>query len=62
MAELDVYETHGTREAFERDRLRQEDLLRQGIRMTRVTGMRLQREPGRVIERVARLSARGDAA
>jgi hypothetical protein len=53
--ELDVFETHGTRAAFERDRKRQEDLLLLGIAMTRVTGPRLEREPQQVIERVARL-------
>lgn len=53
--ELDVFETHGTRAAFERDRKRQEDLLLAGITMTRVTGPRLEREPDQVIERVARL-------
>jgi hypothetical protein len=53
--ELDVFETHGTRAAFERDRKRQEDLLLMGIQMTRVTGPRLQREPEEVIRRVARL-------
>lgn len=53
--ELDVFETHGTRAAFERDRKRQEDLLLQGVVMTRVTGPRLEREPGEVIARVARL-------
>ncbi|MDX6634615.1 MAG: hypothetical protein QOF06_818 [Solirubrobacterales bacterium] len=41
--ELDVFETHGTRAAFERDRERQEDLLLAGIAMTRVTGPRLER-------------------
>jgi len=53
--ELDVFETHGTRAAFERDRKRQEDLLLAGIQMTRVTGPRLDREPDEVIGRVARL-------
>ena len=53
--ELDVFETHGTRAAFERDRKRQEDLLLAGITMTRVTGPRLEREPDEVIRRVARL-------
>lgn len=53
--ELDVFETHGTRAAFERDRKRQEDLLLVGIGMTRVTGPRLEREPDEVIERVGRL-------
>jgi hypothetical protein len=53
--ELDVYETHGTREAFERDRIRQEDLKLAGIEMIRVTGTRLEREPSQVVGRVARL-------
>jgi very-short-patch-repair endonuclease len=53
--ELDVFETHGTRAAFERDRKRQEDLLLAGIAMTRVTGPRLAREPDAVIARIARL-------
>ena len=50
--ELDVYETHGSRAAFERDRLRQEDLKLRGIEMIRVTGARLAQEPDTVIERV----------
>ena len=53
--ELDVFETHGTREAFERDRVRQEELLLAGIELIRVTGPRLQREPAVVIEHVTRL-------
>ena len=53
--ELDLFETHGTRAAFERDRERQEDLLLAGIGMTRVTGPRLEREPEEVIARVGRL-------
>ena len=53
--ELDVFETHGTRAAFERDRKRQEDLLLRGVTMIRVTGPRLEREPGAVIGRVERL-------
>ncbi len=52
--ELDVFETHGTRAAFERDRKRHEDLLLAGIEMIRVTGPRLEREPEEVIRRVAR--------
>lgn len=60
--ELDVFETHGTRAAFERDRKRQEDLLLAGIQMTRVTGPRLEREPEEVIRRVARLLAQRGAA
>lgn len=57
VVELDVYETHSSPAAFERDRLRQEDLLLAGIRMTRVTGPRLKREPRVVVERVRRLLA-----
>ncbi|HMJ72800.1 MAG TPA: AbiEi antitoxin N-terminal domain-containing protein [Solirubrobacterales bacterium] len=55
--ELDVYETHGSRAAFESDRLRQEELKLIGIEMIRVTGPRLDREPKMVIERVATLLA-----
>jgi very-short-patch-repair endonuclease len=58
VVELDVYETHGTREAFERDRLRQEELKLVGVEMIRVTGSRLDREPKEVIERVALLLER----
>jgi hypothetical protein len=53
--ELDVFETHGSRAAFERDRKRQEDLLLAEIGTTRVTGPRLEREPRNVIRRVTRL-------
>jgi len=53
--ELDVYETHGTRAAFERDRRRQEDLKLQDIETIRITGPRLDREPTAVIERIATL-------
>lgn len=55
--ELDVYGTHGSRAAFERDRLRQEDLKLAGIELTRVTDVRFHREPKAVLERVARLLA-----
>jgi very-short-patch-repair endonuclease len=51
--ELDIYETHGTHDAFERDRIRQDDLLLVGVEMIRVTGPRLRREPTATIERVA---------
>ncbi len=51
--ELDVYETHGSRGAFERDRVRQDDLMLIGVEMIRVTGPRLKREPKKVAERVA---------
>jgi very-short-patch-repair endonuclease len=53
--ELDTYATHGTNRAFERDRLRQEDLMLVGVGMTRVTDVRFAREPEAVLRRVARL-------
>jgi very-short-patch-repair endonuclease len=53
VVELDVYETHGSHAAFERDRRRQEELLLIGVEMIRVTGPRLDREPEATIERVA---------
>ena len=55
--ELDVYETHGSRAAFERDRLRQEDLKLIGVEMIRVTGPRLEREPEARRRVAAHLSA-----
>lgn len=60
--ELDVYETHGTRAAFERDRVRQETLKLQGIETIRITGPRLDAEPTEVIERIETLlqQRRGD--
>ena len=51
--ELDVYETHGSHAAFERDRLRQEDLKLKGVEMIRVTGPRLDHEPAAIVARVA---------
>jgi very-short-patch-repair endonuclease len=56
--ELDLFETHGTRAAFERDRLRQEELKLLGIEMIRVTRPRLQREPEAVLRNLAALLAR----
>lgn len=56
--ELDTYATHGTHAAFERDHLRDEDLMFAGIELTRVTDVRFQREPKAVLERVATLLSR----
>jgi hypothetical protein len=53
VVELDVYETHGSHAAFERDRLRQEDLKLKGVEMIRVTGPRLDLEPDAMVARVA---------
>lgn len=59
--ELDLFETHGTRDAFERDRLRDEDLALAEVETRRVTGRRLEREPARVVERVGALLGRAQA-
>jgi hypothetical protein len=56
--ELDSYATHGSNAAFERDRLRDEDLALAGIELTRVTDVRFHREPEAVLERVAARLAR----
>lgn len=56
--ELDVYETHGSHAAFERDRQREDDLMLAGVETIRVTGPRLRREPRATIERVAAHLAR----
>jgi very-short-patch-repair endonuclease len=56
--ELDVYETHGSRLSFEEDRERDDELLLAGIETTRVTGPRLDREPGAVVEAIRRHLAR----
>jgi very-short-patch-repair endonuclease len=55
--ELDTYDYHGGRVAFENDRLRQEDLKLVGIEMTRITGTRIDREPDAVIHRLSHLLA-----
>jgi predicted transcriptional regulator of viral defense system len=53
--ELDTYDHHGTPDAFEADRLRQENLKLAGIEMTRITGVRMDREPTAVMRRLRRL-------
>lgn len=58
--ELDFFETHGTRDAFERDPLRDEDLALAGIETRRVTGRRLEREPERLVERLGALLERAE--
>lgn len=55
--ELDSWEYHRTRAAFERDRVRQEDLKLAGIEMTRVTATRVRLEPEAVIARLRKLLA-----
>jgi hypothetical protein len=51
--ELDTYGHHGSPAAFERDRLRHEDLKLAGIEMIRVTGRRIVDEPDNVVRRLA---------
>jgi very-short-patch-repair endonuclease len=53
--EIDAFATHGSPAAFERDRLRQEDLKLQGIEMVRITGVRLEREGAAVVKRLRAL-------
>jgi predicted transcriptional regulator of viral defense system len=50
--ELDGYQTHGTRAAFERDPVRLEELKLEGIDAIRVTARRLEREPAQVAARL----------
>ncbi|HEX7279396.1 MAG TPA: hypothetical protein VF255_07210, partial [Solirubrobacterales bacterium] len=56
--ELDLFETHGSRAAFERDRLRQEELKLLGIEMIRITKPRLDSEQETVIRNLATLLER----
>lgn len=56
--ELDGYEHHGTRAAFERDRLRQEELKLAGIEAIQLTARRVEREPTTVVDRLATLLKR----
>jgi hypothetical protein len=53
VVELDLFETHGTRSAFERDHVRQEELKLLGVEMIRITRPRFQREPEAVIRNLA---------
>lgn len=56
--EVDGWETHGNREAFESDRLRQEDLKLAGIDSIRITALRIEQEPQAVARRLKRLLTR----
>jgi len=56
--ELDLFETHGSRAAFERDRRRQEELKLAGIESIRVTAPRFKREPMVVLRNLAALLER----
>jgi predicted transcriptional regulator of viral defense system len=56
--ELDAYATHGGRAAFERDRVRQEELKLAGVEIVRITAKRFDSDPATVVERVAALLER----
>jgi very-short-patch-repair endonuclease len=58
IAETDGRETHATRQAFERDRLRDQRLTLAGWRVVRFTHRQVTREPGRVARTVGALLAR----
>jgi very-short-patch-repair endonuclease len=53
--ETDGEETHGTRIAFQRDRLRDQLLLAAGYRTARITWLQVQDEPTAVVRRIARM-------
>lgn len=59
--ELDVFATHGSRAAFERDRIRQEELKLAGVEMVRITDVRLAREPAATMRRLGALLAQRGA-
>jgi hypothetical protein len=56
--ELDAYETHGTRDAFESDHDRDLALALAGIETIRVSEKQFRREPDRIVAKVAELLAR----
>jgi len=56
-AELDLYETHGTRESFEEGRGHRGALLLHGVEVITVTATRFAREPDAVLARLRTLLA-----
>ena len=56
--EVDGWETHDSREAFEKDRLRQEDLKLAGIDSIRIAARRIEQEPRAVAKRLKLLLTR----
>ena len=56
--EIDGWDAHRSRAAFENDPLRQEDLKLAGIDMIRITARRLEREPEKVAVRLGYLLER----
>jgi predicted transcriptional regulator of viral defense system len=56
--ELDTWETHGTRDAFERDHDRDLDFVLADIETIRISERQFRREPDQITEKVARLLER----
>lgn len=50
--EVDGWESHGSREAFENDRLRQEEMKLAGIDCIRISARRIETEPEQVAKRI----------
>jgi hypothetical protein len=59
--ELDTWETHGSRDAFERDHDRDLDFAMAGIETIRVSDRQFRREPDEIAARVAHLLGRRQA-
>jgi very-short-patch-repair endonuclease len=55
IVEVDGFETHGTRSAFEADRVRDAELQILGWRVLRTTWRQLERTPHEFIDRLRRL-------
>src|SRR3954453_8761505 len=55
IVELDGFETHGTREAFERDRARDPALTAQGSRVARITKRQLDQTPDQLADQIRAL-------
>lgn len=55
--EVDGWETHGSREAFENDRLRQEEMKLAGIDSIRISARRIETEPQQIAKRIRKLLA-----
>jgi predicted transcriptional regulator of viral defense system len=56
--EVDGWETHGSRQAFENDRLRQEEMKLVGIDSIRISARRIETEPKQVAQRIRTFLAR----
>jgi len=52
IVETDGWQAHGTRQAFERDRRRDAELVAKGWRVLRISYGRLERDPGWVAARI----------